>query len=176
MAIISRFTYTQQAQAAPLAGFGANELSVLGGSLPWPYQGGPYTPEVTIFRVPNVTSQSVGSKFTLDSGPIFKQTVDFLTNGQAAPPPPRTEEWTLQFWLNGNILGFPKRHFNGGYPAIDLRGFTIEKLELRIDGFRALQQWTPEQIAVAITFIIRGNFPWYLWWRFWPRLSLYQPQ
>jgi hypothetical protein len=173
--IISRFTYTQQAQAAPLAGFGANELSVLGGSFPWGYQGGSYIPEVTIFHVPNVTSQSVGSKFTLDSGPIFKQTVDFLTNGQAGPPPPRPG-WTLQFWLNGSGYGLTKNYFNGGYPAVDLRGFTIEKLELRIDGVRALQEWTPEGIAVTITFVIRGKFPWYLWWRFWPRLSFYQPE
>jgi hypothetical protein len=36
---------------------------------------------VTIFDVP-VSPATVGSTSTLDSGPIFQQAVDFLTNGQ----------------------------------------------------------------------------------------------
>jgi hypothetical protein len=102
-------------------------------------------------------SQNVGSIFTLDSGPIFKQTVDFLTNGQRG---------VLEFDLllsdgSGGGLGFRKRQFNGGYPAVDFRGFTIEGLDLSVDSFRA--QVDPAE--AHITFVIRGEFP--LWWRVW---------
>src|SRR5262249_11069526 len=118
---------------------------------------------VTIFEVHNLPQQ-VGSKFTLDSGPIFQQTVDYLTNGQEGP---------LDFQLRDTRgiggQGFSKRHFNGGYPAVDLRGFTIEGLDLTVDSFRTVPD--PEgpptflMSEVHITFVIRGEFP--LWWRAW---------
>jgi hypothetical protein len=137
--------------------------------------------DFTIFHVPNISSQSVGSTFTLNSGPVFSQTVDFLTNGQEAEPPPPLgppHRYSLQFWINGSGCGWWKKQLNGGYPAVDLRGFTIEGLDLRIDGFSAWQDAElGEMIAVTITFVIRGKFPWGpLWWRYWPRLSLYRPQ
>src|SRR5262249_29884981 len=83
----------------------------------------PPPPVVAIFDL-NISPASVGSTFTLDSGLKFQQTVDFLTNGQ--------EGW-LAFFFDGSGTGRPKSFFNGGYPAIDLRGFTIEALVLRLD-------------------------------------------
>jgi hypothetical protein len=168
MAIISRSTFNLASgifgalEEAGLSVFGNNSANI--GSVFAPY-------DVTIINVPNISSRPVGSTFTLNSGPVFSQTVDFLTNGQ---------EGMLIIWLSfainvntGAGHGSSKRYFNGGYPAIDLRGFTIEGLDLRLDSFTATQ----ESVAVQITFVIRGKFPWGpLWWHFWPRLSLYRPQ
>jgi hypothetical protein len=116
-------------------------------------KGGGPGPAFTILVVQNF-SQKVGSIFTLESGPIFKQTVDFLTNGQ---------DGFLEFIVrpSGGGPGFKKRHFNGGYPAVDLRGFTIEGLDLSVDSFGT--QVDPGE--AHITFVIRGEFP--LWWRVW---------
>jgi hypothetical protein len=113
-------------------------------------------PAFTIFDVRNV-SQVVGSIFTLDSGPIFEQTVDFLTNGQTSTNP---YDSLIIFDLGpGAIYGEKKRFFNGGYPGVDLRGLTIEGLDLSVDSFRSIEDFD----EAHITFVIRGEFP--LWWR-----------
>jgi len=127
------------------------ELQVFGGGIP-------PLPAFTIFDVRNVP-QVVGSIFTLDSGPIFEQTVDFLTNGQTDPNPFTS---LIIFDLGpGAIHGDKKRFFNGGYPGVDLRGFTIEGLDLSVDSFRSIETFD----EAHITFVIRGEFP--LWWRVW---------
>jgi len=155
MAIISRSTFMMGLQGED------DSLSVVAGGPPW-------TGHFIIFEVRNVSSQSAGSTFTLDSGPIFQKTVDYLTNGQQG----------LISFIHWAASGFGrwKSDFNGGYPAIDLRGFTIEGLDLRIDSHTPWIDPAPGP-AVTFTFIIRGKFPWGpLWWLYWPRLSLYRPQ
>ena len=110
-----------------------------------------------IFDVPN---PSAGSTLTLSSGPRFQQTVDFLTNGR---------QGGITFFIGvapagggaggGYANSHEKRQFNGGYPGIDLRGFTIEGLDFH------LEPVTPEEnyFLVDFTFVIRGKFP--VWWR-----------
>jgi hypothetical protein len=130
------------------------EVMVLGGNLSTPGS-------FTIFDLPEV-QLLVGSTHTLDSGPRFQQTVDYLTNGQNG---------LITFYLlfggrgGGAGRGDPKSAFNGGYPGVELRGLTIEGLDLRIDSFSAPQPsaGNPEMGEAHITFVIRGEFP--LWWR-----------
>jgi hypothetical protein len=118
----------------------------------------------TIFDV-SISPASVGSTFALNLGPKFQQTVDFLTNGQEG-----ALVWFVGDGGGSGGGGRPKRSFNGGYPAIDLRGFTIEALDLRLDGFRegpAAGDPHPGEVFYWVTFtlVIRGEFP--LWWRAW---------
>jgi hypothetical protein len=117
-------------------------------------------PIVTIFDV-NISNSpaTVGSTFTLNSGPIFQQTVDFLTNGQ---------DGYLVFMGTRSGIDYAKRSLNGGVPAIDLRGFTIEGLDLHFDGYTVISGHGPGYWA-TFRFVIRGKFPWWWWSRKWWR-------
>jgi hypothetical protein len=129
-----------------------DELTVEAGA-PAPPNGPPPLPpsnSLKFFDVPNVPSQ-IGSTFRLRSGPIFQQAVSFLTDGQPG---------ALWFLVNKGGLFVPKSDLKGVYPGVDLHGFTIERLNLRIDKFNTFQSadgtyWT----ASTITFVIRGKFP-----------------
>src|SRR5262245_26197629 len=112
-------------------------------------------PKFKIFFLPNISESQVGSTYTLDSGPVFQQTVDFLTNGRIG--------W-LTFGLGTGFISFTKNYFNGNYPGVDLMGFTIEGLDLSINSYHA--SWHPEGGEgggffwdCSITFVIRGRFP-----------------
>ena len=128
------------------------------------------TSSFRIFDV-NISPASVGSTFTLSSGPIFQQTVDFLTNGQvggAGPSAGHLQRAGIG-WILGNGGGAgggqPKRFFNGGYPTVDLRGCTIEGLDLRLDEFAEGPVPLSEDTAYWVTFtlVIRGKSPWGRW-------------
>jgi hypothetical protein len=105
----------------------------------------------TILSQPDISESQVGSTYTLDSGPIFQQTVEYLTNGRTG--------W-LTFCVGLACWGATKHYFNGDYPGVDLMGFTIEGLDLSINSYRTWQE-TSDFYAyeAATTFVIRGRFP-----------------
>ena len=127
-----------------------DELTVEPGA-PAPPDGPPPFPPSNspkFFDVPNVPSQ-IGSTFRLRSGPMFQQAATFLTDGQPG---------TLWFLVNKGAMVVPKSDLKSGYPGVDLHGFTIERLDLRIDKFNTFQSadgdyWT----ASTITFVIHGK-------------------
>jgi hypothetical protein len=111
-----------------------------------------------IFLV-TVSAQQVGSTFTLDSGPIFAQTADYLTSGSGGG-----------LFDNGGYIAFELNpaYGPGQYVHVpNLQGSTIYGFDLTLDDFNidpvqvVLDPKTGEYkqyplVHASVTFVIRG--------------------